>query len=71
MCISRKDRLKFKDLFKNEDKITLKQIYERAKIINPLYKDTEYESFISDFLNCGDCFFSSYTSYLKFMRRYN
>ena len=51
MCISRKDRLKFKDLFKNEDKITLKQIYERAKIINPLYKDTEYESFISDFLN--------------------
>ena len=71
MSISRKDRLKFKHLFKNEDQITLKQVYQRAKIVNPLYKQTKFESFISDFLNCGDEFFSSHTSYIKFMKRFN
>ena len=71
MSISRKDRLKFKHLFKNEDQITLKEVYQRAKIVNPLYKNVKYDSFIGDFLNCGDEFFSSHTSYLKFMGRFN
>ena len=59
MSIPRKDRLKFKHLFQNEDKITLKEVYQRAKIINPLYAKEHFANFISDFGNCGDEFFSS------------
>jgi len=33
----------------------LKEIYKRAKKINPLYINS-FEDFISDFGNCRDCF---------------
>ena len=69
MSISRKDRLKFKHLFQNEDKITLKEVYQRAKIINPLYAKEHFANFISDFGNCGDEFFSSRKTYLDFKKR--
>tara|TARA_R100000353_G_scaffold24470_1_gene21108 strand:+ start:1147 stop:1302 length:156 start_codon:yes stop_codon:yes gene_type:complete len=39
--------------------MTLKQIYFRAKKINPLYKGT-FADFILDFLNCRECFFISF-----------
>ena len=69
MSIPRKERLKFRNLFQNEDTITLKQVYQRAKIVNPLYKDTRFVDFISDFGNCGDEFFSSFKVYLDFCKR--
>ena len=69
MSISRKDRLKFKHLFQNENTITLKQVYQRAKIVNPLYKNRRFVDFISDFGNSGDEFFSSFKAYLDFCKR--
>ena len=69
MSIPRKDRLKFKHLFQNENTITLKQVYQRAKIVNPLYKKRIFTDFISDFGNSGDEFFSSFKVYLDFMKR--
>ena len=69
MSIPRKDRLKFKHLFQDEDKITLKEVYQRAKIVNPLYAKEHFANFISDFGNCGDEFFSSRKTYLNFMKR--
>ena len=69
MSIPRKDRLKFKHLFQNENTITLKQVYQRAKIVNPLYKNRRFVDFISDFGNSGDEFFSSFKVYLDFMKR--
>ena len=69
MSIPRKDRLKFKHLFKNEDRITLKEVYQRAKIVNPLYAKTPFANFISDFGNCGDEFFSSRKAYIDFTKR--
>ena len=69
MSIPRKDRLKFRHLFQNEDSITLKEVYQRAKIVNPLYKNRTYADFISDFGNCGDEFFSSRKAYIDFTER--
>jgi len=69
MSIPRKDRLKFKHLFQNENTITLKQVYQRAKIVNPLYKKRRFTDFISDFGNSGDEFFSSFKVYLDFMQK--
>ena len=68
----RKERLKFRNLFQNEDTITLRQVYQRAKIVNtlrPLYKKEHFVNFISDFGNCGDEFFSSEKAYNNFMER--
>jgi len=69
MSISRKDRLKFKNLFQNENTITLKEVYQRAKIVNPLYKKETFANFISDFGNGGDEFFSSQKAYNNFVKK--
>jgi len=44
--------------------MTLKEIYKRAKQINPLYNNT-FEDFISDFGNCRECFFKSFKEFKK------
>jgi len=69
MSIPRKERLKFRNLFQNEDTITLKQVYQRAKIIFPYYSKEPFANFISDFGNGGDEFFSSFKVYLDFCKR--
>lgn len=45
--------------------MTLKQIYFRAKKINPLYKRT-FADFILDFLNCRECFFTSFKEWREY-----
>jgi|TARA_R100000231_G_scaffold14983_2_gene16077 hypothetical protein len=45
--------------------MTLKQIYFRAKKINPLYKGT-FADFILDFLNCRECFFISFKEWREY-----
>lgn len=45
--------------------MTLKEIYKRAKKINPLYTNS-FEDFISDFGNCRDCFFKSWQEFKKY-----
>tara|TARA_R110000764_G_scaffold177043_1_gene263291 strand:- start:1 stop:249 length:249 start_codon:yes stop_codon:yes gene_type:complete len=69
MSIQRKERLKFRNLFQNEDTITLRQVYQRAKIIFPYYSKESFANFISDFGNGGSEFFSSFKVYLDFMKR--
>ena len=44
--------------------MTLKEIYKRAKKINPLYKNT-FKDFISDFGNCREEFFKSFKEFKK------
>jgi len=45
--------------------MTLKEIYQRAKKINPLYKNESFANFISDFKNCEEEFFMSSKEYKK------
>jgi len=46
-------------------KMKLKQIYKKAKKINPLYKST-FEDFILDFSNCRECFFKTIKDFRKY-----
>lgn len=45
--------------------MNLKQIYQRAKKINPLYTNS-FEDFISDFGNCKEDFFKSVREFKKY-----
>ena len=48
-----------------KENMKLKEIYKRAKKINPLYTNS-FEDFISDFGNCRDCFFKSRQEFKKY-----
>ena len=45
--------------------MTLKEIYQRARKINPLYKNESFADFISDFGNYREGFFVSCKEYKK------
>ena len=55
----------FKKIEERRKNMKLKEIYKRAKKINPLYINS-FEDFISDFGNCKDCFFKSWQEFKKY-----
>jgi len=48
--------------------MTLEQIYQRAKRINPLYQKSTFADFIQDFANCTEDFFITVKEYKKCLK---
>tara|TARA_R100000963_G_scaffold1191_1_gene1193 strand:+ start:696 stop:944 length:249 start_codon:yes stop_codon:yes gene_type:complete len=53
------------EIFFDTHLMNLKEIYRRAKKINPLYRHVSFADFISDFGNYREGFFVSYKEYKK------
>lgn len=50
---------------KGKIKMTLRQIYKRAKRINPFYQKSTFADFIQDFKNCTEDFFLTIREFKK------